>query len=263
MNRRKNADDRLRRLERAAKSGKYADKAAYWRALLQLNILPKADSFESGDGSESLWELEDGGDNTGKNWRRYAIFLDYYVPGASWEVGEYVNRSYLGHHVFKTEHEALEHIKKLLREELDKRENPARRKARNADDRLRRLERAAKSPGASATDIAAYWRMLLKSGIIPEPTVVLGTKDGKHARHIWLLGLKSEKWPAFYPRVILQLHNAAGKNPKPMLLTRWNWAIKDSTDRQLGMLSAPVAWEEVRKALSKYVDDFEIGGWKR
>lgn len=47
-----------------------------------------------------------------------------------------------------------------------------RHKRRNADDKLRKLERAAASgdPG----DVVAYWRACIKAGVIPEPNYIIG-----------------------------------------------------------------------------------------
>lgn len=260
---RRNADDKLRKLERASHEGPVA-KAAYWRALLQAGRIPEPTKDETKNGRRSrFWLLNV---HPGLN----CLVSLYTGSRKHWEDEDSIYLLCKGNYAEATKAFG-EDVEKLLPkylmallDEYDqvRVENPPGRRPRakrsNADDRLRKLERAAKAPGASDMDKAAYWRASLQAGIIPEP-VQTQIGGGHTIRRIWVLGQKAEVYRPFYPRVILHTTMTG----QPTQITRWDNTIKDSYDK--GFIGREDALAVLRQELLKYVDDFEVLGssWRR
>lgn len=201
--RRRNSDDRLRRLERKAQQtlDKH-DIIAYWREALRVGVLPKCQrKFK--DAPLEFIDLED----------IEGIFLFDVEPvhkikdqvnmsgvevniryEENYEDGVGQNRYSLW--VWRKDGEKLKPFQRLnsFRELQDAikigleavirendQENPGRRKRRNSDDKIRKLER-------DPTQIKAYWKELLRSGKLPKETLDTPTNvDGYVGRVVsWI-----------------------------------------------------------------------------
>lgn len=204
MKRRKNADDKIRKLERAAASGIYEDVAAYWRACLKANQLPKH-TLDFGD---PVWEIEKEVPSNG--WFRYMVCMSYddTDPDEStvYGVHEYLDRRYVTSYRFESQKAAEHQVKLLLKDRLTK-VNPIRK---NADDNLRRLERLSQAT-QDPSDIAAYWLACLRAGIVPTETTRYQYSKNDYKR-IWTL------YPIEYQNSVVR---GGGKMPYRMIEQLW------------------------------------------
>lgn len=186
MKRRKNADNALRAAERKAnETGAPSDIAAYWRLLLKSGRIPnasKVDKYTINDEPVSIWTLHLNesleADRLGKPWYMYPPHVTRHtaIDGRElvWLVRNGVETR------FDTLKEALEAL-------VESHGVNPRRRARNADDNIRKLERAATS--GNYEDISRYWRALLKAGQMPKPFwdyESLEARDGSSYRMPWV-----------------------------------------------------------------------------
>lgn len=167
MKRRKNADDRLRRLERAAASGEASDLIPYWRAAIHAGQLPKHTRIV-GTTKFGIWTLQLPEYLTGAA-RSIPRVLDWNFPG--WNGGyDVYGLRFSARSTYTSE--SPEDVKTWLLQIIDEyetRENPGkgRKIRRNADDGIRRLERIAASGDFSAACRLTETR--LRAGIM-QPT---------------------------------------------------------------------------------------------
>lgn len=157
-------DNQLRKLERAAQD--WQDEAAveaYWRACFRAGEFPKPQvTIEDSNSTALRWRL---GQEIVEHFTFKAAPQFYVSRYASTPLFEGWRSIYSG---FNPE-AALDEVKQELLHVLSLRKNPPRRakrnKRRNADDRLRRLERAAASGNSS--DLLSYWKECLRLGQLP------------------------------------------------------------------------------------------------
>lgn len=172
---RKNADDRLRRLERQAASGDPADVTAYWRAAIAAGELPKPTAEDS---MGVVWFLGapvvEGSNFVGTregmvyaNKGENSVYISISYNSAT-------HRGIPGKAVPHTDHEGIKDavIQRLqiVIDNYDKGNLPkANPRRKNADDALRKAERAFKTAPSLSRQID-YWRACIRAGITPEPS---------------------------------------------------------------------------------------------
>lgn len=273
MKRRKNADDALRAAERRADSeGTPEAIKNYWRKALQAGRLPKPTFAEE----------------KGLSLRRYGWTYNINTDAPRWQEEEpesalprvvlhvlkkpreeepkatvYLQepeKTGASHGSFMSVEEAEEYIKRVL-SHLIQEENPRhsrRTKRRNADDKLRRLQRAAES--LAPTDIAAYWRAQLKAGITPEHTIDITSQDGTRRMQVWSINLRPNGGYGYRdPRIVLQsaMRFYQGKRQwMPIMLTKWtNQGIMNSWDKQLDFAEPEDVKQLLQKTLLEHIEE--------
>lgn len=172
--RRKNADNDIRKLERRSLDGSPREIADYWLACLRAGELPKH-NFYLPISKNKVWTLhiQEYMDKVNKvTWRELPIRVienAQYPSRARYEVLRGPLATY-----FPTLKEALE----LLLAPESTKENPPKHRRKNADDRLRRLERATydSDPAARKTALLEYWRAMLQAGQVPPPTLEISPR---------------------------------------------------------------------------------------
>lgn len=102
-----------------------------------------------------------------------------------------------------------------------KRAKRARR--RNADDGLRRLERAAHRPGAEPADIAKYWLACLRAGVLPNYTLVEQYSDGA-PYGVWMLEPAKGPHDLEVPSIRDAVHSVYYKEGDPRY---YGWRVSD------------------------------------
>lgn len=160
MRRRRNADEALRKAERAyLQDPNLENKLSYWKELLRIGRIPE---FDIRTKDYLHWDLGKESVNLyfPKPLSRFPNRLHYRIVK--------MERGTLVETVEITEENALRTVKKWIRDSLLGISNPLKRR-KNADDNLRKLERKAVET-EDTEDILRYWRASLKAGKLPAPT---------------------------------------------------------------------------------------------
>ena len=162
---RRNADDNLRKLERKAIVGSPREIADYWLACLRAGELPKHNYVLPITGS--------------KVWTMHVEYVQL-VEGTPWRdlPPRVIDQTFSNQYEVILPGGHTSYVKSLKEalEALLARPNPPKQRRKNADDRLRKLERAASAtsdPTAKKTALLEYWRAMLQAGQVPPPTLVL------------------------------------------------------------------------------------------
>lgn len=233
---RKNADDKLRKLERQAASGEPADIAAYWRACLKAGKIPEATTYIQDDEIEykiPVWTLFPKQYVSTKarkdlpprilGYNEYVVadpnidisLYEYIEPIASSGPGRVTTSFEFKHRELPL---ALQKLIDVWDVERARWENPIRK---NADDRLRRLERAAASQDPES--LISYWRACIKANVKPNYTVVIPALHESDSQiNTWTLWPREyehyfrvdQPWFMLPPRVIINTGQYGASQPR-------------------------------------------------
>lgn len=273
MKRRKNADDKLRSAYRVYAQDKSAENTIrYWREALRAGQLPEPSKIiKHAYGEDRWWFLDPETSSslfpsihreiTGRVNRVSCIYDGRYQFEDAWVVRLRINSEMSQPDSLVSSNNTESAIKERLQKLIDyyeTRRNP-RKKRRNADDRLRRLQRQAES--GDPKDTALYWRALLQAGITPEPTLVIpwGREETTRSQ-IWsLLGHPDGGYDIRDARIVLRsrFRFRNGKNVwEPDMLTKWSGkGFRGSWDKQLDFMEPAEAKQLLHQTLLEHIDE--------
>lgn len=176
MRKRKNADDTLRRAERAfLQEPSKENTLRYWRACLQAGILPKPSAI--GPDGRQVWSLDENYVERQRTGFGATQLIDDRVYWAfSKERGHTIGGPPKFSRLYeyaRSDIEAERLVKKAISALIDfyeTKENPRKRR-KNADGALRAAYRAYQQDKSNTENTARYWRECLRADELPEPSI--------------------------------------------------------------------------------------------
>lgn len=248
MKRRRNADDKLRKLERAAASGEPSAVVAYWRACLKAGIMPEP-NYISQEYYYVVWapDLENY-NNYGLKQGEKAPYLVLYTgdPYSSSDL-YVVNTGVIRTQYF--EEQGMEALARVL-DLWDTRDTKTNPRSCRGDALLRKLEREANAAPEDIQLRVRLWREQLRRGITPKPTEISEQDDFQEERHWWIL-----------PCVSGVLNTVIGFSPNLGYLNyispfsnvpAWSAESVDNTILQNTITKMLDAWEKYKQLQAKY-----------
>lgn len=245
---RRNADDAVRKAERAFKSDpSIAKQIAYWRACIRAGITPPPTHIDF----TKSWVIKD---------RRYVNTPSVYIaheaqdPNDTFAIFHW--RYIEARSLFSTVNDALEFMISTYEAEVERagftldywfRENP--------DDSLRKLERAAQS--RHYEDVIRYWSAALRAGILPKPTKTFTRRSDDSFVSEWSLRFTPKGLANFYVSAWKRYGFWVCEARSPIVFNALS-AGQGLLDSVFSTPSEPEATAWIKKHLESMIDPKEV-----